>query len=438
MTVAHAVIEQGTPHAWESGRRWWDLAFGGSLILVVGLALGDPHLGAARLIGTVAMAGVFVVWYGVSGAKALRNKTSAARYMAGAAVLFAAMAALFPASGVMLYALCAQSFALLRLRWGIVSVVVLEVTAAVAQLANSGLSTSSLVSVATWFVPTLLMACLLGIFIHRVIAESAQRAVLISELHQAREELAAASHDAGVAQERERLAREIHDTLAQGFTSVVLLARASLVELAEGELGGTRRHLELMESTALDNLAEARSLIAARPPAPLADLSLPEALARLAHGLEGEFSTKVEVTGEPRPLGAKAEVAAYRVAQEAIANVYKHARATSLSLRLCYGARAAHLEISDDGCGFDLASGPGPPQPEGEVGDGRGGYGLAGMARRSEEVGGRFRVQTGPGRGTTVELRLAYSPSPESREADPTTAAPGPAFVAIPLAPPAQ
>ncbi|MHB8457003.1 MAG: sensor histidine kinase [Acidimicrobiales bacterium] len=411
MTVPDDVGGSPGSNAWEAGLRWWDLAFAGSLILVATLAIVDRHLDTARTAATLALAAALAGWYLFNGAKALRCDSSTARYIAGAAVIFVAMVAVFPASGVMLYVLCAQSFALLELRWGILAVVVLESVTAASQLANFGLHAPNVTAVVSWFDPTLLMGCLLGAFIHRIIAESSERAGLIAQLHEARAGLAVASRDAGVLQERERLAREIHDTLAQGFTSLVLLVRAAGSEIAAGDLAGASRHLDLAERTARENLAEARSLVAAKAPAGLEDHSLPEALRRLTSGLDADgIAAGFEVSGMPRPLGASLEVTAYRVAQEALTNVRRHAGAHSVGVRLSYCADETSLEVCDDGCGFQA---PGS------------GFGLAGMKARAADVGGRVEVTSGPGTGTTVRLLLPFAAGTAPGATTATAAGPG-------------
>ena len=232
-------------------------------------------------------------------------------------------------------------------------------------------------------------AVLFGFWMFRIIVQSVDRRTVIAELEATREELAAVSHRAGVLAERERLAREIHDTLAQGFTSVVVL-----LELAESEVDtdptAARQRLATARETARENLAEARALVAALTPVDLQAAPLPDALGRLVDrfGTETGLPARLTVTGEPRALPANTEVVLLRAAQEALANVRKHAGAgAGRDLRL----DGAVLAVADDGAGFD------PAAPTG-------GYGLAGMRRRVEEVGGTVSIASGPG-GTRVEVR---------------------------------
>jgi signal transduction histidine kinase len=188
--------------------------------------------------------------------------------------------------------------------------------------------------------------------------------------------------------ERERLARDIHDTIAQGFTGITMLVQA-----AEAELG-PNRYLELVARTARENLAETRGLVAALAPPALAEGSLVEALRRLA----ADFALPVEldVAGEQRPLSPAAEVVLLRVTQESLANVRKHSGADSVWMSLEYGRDAVRLTVADDGRGFDpdaVASG----------------FGLRGMRGRVEQAGGELVVRGGAGEGAVVEVVLPCS-----------------------------
>jgi signal transduction histidine kinase len=154
-----------------------------------------------------------------------------------------------------------------------------------------------------------------------------------------------------------------------------------------------RRRLVTARETARQNLAEARGLVAALSPADLQAAPLPEALGRLASRFEAEtgLPARFEVRGDPRPLAANQEVVLLRSAQEALANVRKHAGAGAVTVSLRFEGAGAVLSVADDGGGFD------PAVPTG-------GFGLAGMRRRVEEIGGALTIHSGPA-GTTAEVR---------------------------------
>jgi signal transduction histidine kinase len=233
-----------------------------------------------------------------------------------------------------------------------------------------------------------------GTWIVRIIAQSRERAQLIQRLETAQAELAEVSRQAGTLAERQRLAGEIHDTLAQGLTSIVMLLQAADTEVGP-DPGEARRHVGLATQTAREGLAEARAMVAALTPAHLDPGHLHEALGRLTDriGAELGIGARFEVCGEARPLSATAEVVLLRASQEALANVRKHARARDVCVALSYGENAVRLDVRDDGAGFD---------PE-RV---NGGYGLRGMRSRIVQVGGSLLVRAQPGEGTLLSVEV--------------------------------
>jgi signal transduction histidine kinase len=228
----------------------------------------------------------------------------------------------------------------------------------------------------------------------RVIEQSLERAALIEQLEATRAELAAAHHEAGVQAERHRLAGEIHDTLAQGFTSIVTLLQAAEASLRP-DSQEARRHLDLALVTARENLAEARTLVTTLTPAPLEAGTLGDSVHRVTGttGAQAGIEARAEVTGTARRLPTGTEVVLLRVCQEALANVRKHASAHQVRVRLCYAAATVRLTVTDDGTGFD------PAKPDG-------GYGLKGMADRVSQVGGTVEVTSAPGAGTEVRAEV--------------------------------
>jgi signal transduction histidine kinase len=240
----------------------------------------------------------------------------------------------------------------------------------------------------------------MGIWINRVLEQSQQRAELIRELERTRAEVAELHHAQGVATERERLAREVHDTLAQGYTSIVVLAQTAAAELPPGTEGVPER-LALIEEVARENLAEARAMVAAFSPVALDSATLVEALERLVErfGRETGLATRLDTSalGEGSgELSRSEEVVLLRGAQEALANVRRHAAATAVVLRVSRvgsgEAAQVSVHVEDDGVGFDPASAPG--------------VGLAGLRDRAEQVGGAVDVVSAPGEGTRVTVRV--------------------------------
>ena len=249
----------------------------------------------------------------------------------------------------------------------------------------------------------LAFAVLLGLWVTQVAEQSEERADLITRLEAAQLELGNSHHAAGVAAERERMAQEIHDTLAQGFTSIVMLAQTASADLERGEADRAAQRMILVERTARDNLAEARALVAAFAPVGLQGSTLGEALTRLARRFEEETGVRVEAllpaTGSSVPvLGRDAEVVLLRAAQEALSNVRRHADARHVRLVLSAAdgtvgqTGGVRLEVVDDGRGID------PSAPEG--------IGLRGMRDRVRSGGGEVAVGDVADGGTRVLVTL--------------------------------
>jgi signal transduction histidine kinase len=197
--------------------------------------------------------------------------------------------------------------------------------------------------------------------------------------------------------ERARLAREIHDTLAQGFVGIVTQLQAA--EQAPDDQERTR-HTDAAMALAREGLAEARRSVQALRPGPLDDARLADALSSLAERWSQRTSipVRVAVRGDARRLTTDAEVVLLRTAQEALANVERHAGAGHVELVLASGRHGTTLEVRDDGCGFDTVA----PVPA-EAG---GGFGLVAMRERVEAVHGALAVESSPGRGTAVRAEV--------------------------------
>lgn len=209
--------------------------------------------------------------------------------------------------------------------------------------------------------------------------------------------------------ERNRIAREVHDTLAQGYVGVSIqlevlaeLLRSNKVEPAIKHLDTTRNHVR-------EGLAEARQSIWALRSQDSGENTLPIKLRRATeqangHGVEATFS----LYGAYRSMAPETEREFLRVGQEAIHNVKKHAEAKHLSVQLEYGPAEIALVVRDDGRGFVLDDSAGSPP---------GHYGLTGMRERAEAIGGTLEITSEPGQGTTVRLQVMTPKDARTREA---------------------
>ncbi|WP_267245822.1 sensor histidine kinase [Streptomyces sp. PR69] len=395
-------------HAWIRDFRLWDAYYAVVWVATLVLTLAAPQPSHAVRVTAGALFALLAPWYLWAGRRQLivlgPDGRSARRYLTGAALLFLPAAALAGEMRLAAFALVPQCFMLLPTRPALIAVTAVSI-GPVAGWALLWRPDGRELFLQTLFaLVTLAFSAIFGSWITRIIEQSEERAALIAELEASREEIARLSAERGALAEHERMSREIHDTLAQGFTSLLMLVQAVDSEL-ERDLPQARRHLELMAATARQNLAEARALVSGGAPADLDGGSLPDALRRLAarHGP----TAAVRISGAARPLPAALEVVALRTCQEALANVTKHAGPDAgVTISLTYGETELRLSVRDTGRGFD-ASAP------------LAGYGLNGLRARAAEVGGSAEVVSAPGRGAAVSVRL---PAPERRPPEPVPA----------------
>jgi signal transduction histidine kinase len=234
------------------------------------------------------------------------------------------------------------------------------------------------------------------------------------------QQLLTQAREAGVSDERQRMAREIHDTLAQGLTGIITQLQAA--EQFADDQAVWRRHFQAATRLARESLSEARRSVHALRPEPLEAARLSEALAGVAERWSALHGTGVQVTttGTVRPMPPEVDVALLRTAQEALANVAKHARATKVGLTLSYMDNEVALDVRDDGRGFEpdrFSDGGDPPgaadhdprRPDTDVPDG--GFGLVAMRQRIEALSGTLQVESEPGSGTAVSACLPTAPA---------------------------
>ena len=234
--------------------------------------------------------------------------------------------------------------------------------------------------------------------------QNEERRVAVARLEAALEEnaglhaqLLTQAREAGVLDERHRMAREIHDTIAQGLTGIITQLEAA--DHARDRPADRDRHVENAERLARESLAEARRSVEASMPAALEAGTLPDALAVVArewsdlHGLPAELT----VTGEVIGLHPEIEVALLRIAQEALANVARHAGATRAGLTLSFMGDVVTLDVRDDGIGF---------APQDRHPTERSGFGLVGMRQRVARVAGSLAIESEPGGGTAISARV--------------------------------
>ena len=272
-----------------------------------------------------------------------------------------------------------------RLR-AIISSAGVAISVAVGYLISVGLTLEAPITAAV----SLLFAIGMGLWIWSIADVSDSRLALLAKLEATQAALAAVSRDAGVASERERFAREIHDTVAQDLTGLVMGLRRVSRLISDGDAAAAGAVVSDLQERAEAALAEARALVTASAAPGLGD-GAAAAIGRLVAraGREGGFAASVSIDPEIGALPRETEVVLVRVAQEALSNVSRHAAATSVVVRLtAVGVDSVRLDVIDDGRGFD-------PSTVAR------GFGLDGMRERLELVGGRLELE-GSTAGTTL------------------------------------
>jgi len=248
------------------------------------------------------------------------------------------------------------------------------------------------------------VAVAIGLGYQALFHEAHDREALIHDLVETRQQLAATEREAGMLAERARLAREIHDTVAQGLASIQLLLHA--VERAD-ENHPAIDQVKLARETAATNLAETRRFIRELTPPALEEQSLEGALRRLAEHTTQTTRIPVHVTisGDPLPVPMQVETALLRIAQGSLANVAQHAHATQAEVTLSYMDDSVSLDIVDDGRGFDTAT-TASATPGTHAS-----FGFAAIRQRAAQLGGRASVESRMGRGTAVAVSIPVTPS---------------------------
>ncbi|KQY39588.1 nickel transporter [Nocardia sp. Root136] len=285
-----------------------------------------------------------------------------------------------------------------------------ERVAVILVVALTVLVVSSQVRIAGWLDPNLVLAppavaaVTTALFVG-MRRQTERQAALIDDLVRTRQELAATERRAGTLAERQRLAMEIHDTLAQGLSSQrMLLQAADLVWDSDPDLAHT--HLRSAAAIAEHDLTEARRFVHDLAPADLAvGGSLPAALAALAERETSDSLTvRLHIEGTPGQLPQRVEATLLRIAQGALANVREHAAATTATITLTSLDDQIVLDVADDGRGFD---------PDARVDPARHrGHGLPAIRARVRQLGGTCTVESAPGDGTVLSAAVPLATGP--------------------------
>jgi len=374
-------------------QRWWSIVVVGTAAALASmLVLVSPTLWQMNL-GLAAVA-VFVGFWFAVGARVPDGSRGATLVVVITIMFAGAVTLAFPTAAFVQ----AVAFPLIwtRLdnpRKAIIASIVVAGAVGIAMFYSAGADGDALATALISETLSLVFAIAFGLWITRIESRSTERQRLVDELRATQHQVALLSQDAGVTSERERLAREIHDTIAQDLTGLVLLAQRAGRELATGDTAAASEQLTLLEEGARTALAETRSLVASTAPTGLDTGGITAALDRLAQRYERETAIAVTVRADvDTALDRDLEVVLLRCAQEGLANVRKHSGASSAALTLTATTNGISLRVADNGSGFD-------PTADSS------GFGLSGMRERLALVGGTLDVASGA-EGTTLTVTL--------------------------------
>jgi signal transduction histidine kinase len=400
-----------------SGGRWWDIFFAATMVLLSAILLRRwPEVSSAEGGALVTLAVVSAAYAALSGPARRDDRFAVA--LTVALILGAGTATAFYSSMATMQAIVFPLiWSLLEdVRRALIANVALALLVGVTLAASLGGSVDAIAQAVTIEGISLVGSVALGIWFTRVERLSAERQELLDDLTAAQDQLAELHRDSGITSERERFAREIHDTIAQSLTGVIMLSQQAQREFASGDVNLLADRLTLLETRARDALVETRSLVAAGAPVELGP-GIGAALERLGERFARETGIAVSVViddsaRKPGALARDTEVVLLRCAQESLANIRKHSQASAATVRLEVTAATVVLTTVDNGIGFDLAA----HSP---------GFGLSGMRDRLALAGGTLEITSQQATDNAVErsgvtVRAALPIDTRPDEAPPT------------------
>jgi signal transduction histidine kinase len=397
---------------WERLGWIWSAIFYFTLLLSLYLALGDPELSSEARAWVIGGTIFLALWHGllilyISRVPAFRwQPIIPLIYLLVTLAVQYILVGFHPAFYFVLFSLYAHIFALLPLRLAIPLSLILSVLIGYSQ--SRGQSSLSLTNPLIWIYLALgVVGVIFSLWLTAIINQSARRRELIAELQQAQAERAEAERNAGMLAERQRLAREIHDTLAQGFTSIVMHLEAAEQALPN-DPDTVQRHLDQSRRIARDSLEQARQVVNDLRPDLLQREPFPHAIERVVRRWSEESGIVVEsiTTGEPYSLHPQVEVTLLRATQEALSNVRKHAQAKKAAVTLSYMDDMVVLDVQDDGIGLNGRKAEEERNRGAEEERQSSGFGLKAMRERVGMLNGSLLVESTPGEGTTLVVEI--------------------------------
>ncbi len=406
VTFTSATVPCWATHAWHRWMRHWRwFAVAALSIALWSWALNDRAAGD-QWRQVLPLVGALLVWYAlwvqVLERASDRRQRWALPVLAGAATLMS-IALTHLSLGFWLLGLVfvALFFVVLPIWCALAASVTLTAHAGWESRFGGMQSNLSPIELFAFLLSRAIVATIIGLFLRSVVRLADRRERLAIELDATREQLASAAKHTGMMAERQRMARELHDTLTQGLSAVVMhLETAEQMLPSDG--GQSRVQLQRARAIARESLDDTRRVVAALRPELLEHVELPEAVSRLCaqHAERNGVSVSTAVTGIAVPLHPEAEITLFRALQEGLSNVRKHARASTVTVTLSYMDDVVMLDVHDDGDGLaaerlDSANNPAP-----------GGFGLQAMRERVQQLHGSMSVESEEGLGTTLTVSV--------------------------------
>lgn len=390
-------------------------------LLVVGVAatLATDPGSAVRypvLLGAICLAGLYLAGTiaekrAAEGQAASHGVQRYARYwLASVTGLWLVLMLLSPDFSWLAFALFFLHLHLLPFRHALLAIVLVTCVVIAAQWSARGELHAAMIIGPTFGA---VFAVVMATVYQSLYREGVNQRQALEELRSTRTELARTQHQAGVLTERERLAREIHDTLAQGLSSILLISRAAETSLDAGAVDTARDRLRTIQQAAADNLADARRFVRELSAKESGPDFLVGSLRRTCTAIEQQAKAqgvglrcRFELDGDPVRMPVPYEVALLRAAQSALSNTLRHSGADTAVVTLSYVGAEVTLDIYDDGAGFEVEA---ELASAGQRSDGTG-YGLRTLGERITALGGAIDIESVPGEGTVVAIRLPLLP----------------------------
>ncbi len=403
-----AVVDQG----WFSWVRWFQYAFTGFTLLAIIGALTDGTISSRERTASVLIALFLAGWMWFRGRwERVKTTGDALLYFIVLLPLLTIAIRLYDGFGLLIFGAYWQGFAYFRIRAAMLYALILTVLIQIGFSDATSLSPSELsISLPQVLggVIGLLVAGMMAAYMEGLGREADRRQGLLNELRAAQDALAARERESGIMTERQRLAGEIHDTVAQHLTSIVTNLEAA-ESRAETNPDAAWDHIHAAREAARQGIADARAMVAALQPQVLEGRSISDALRQVSedYATAAEYRVLFEEAGPSGRIDRLQETILIRALQESLQNIRKHAGASTATVSLNWLDDEVILDIQDDGAGFDPASVPKPLNGH-QVG-------LRTMRQRVEGAGGTWMVESSPGEGTSLAVSFPLGGIDEGR-----------------------